>query len=149
MPRKLFTDKEMEELKKNKYVKNITKMTISYTNDFRIEYTNLVKKGFSKKAAFKELGFDPEVLGKKRVCSFYERVSKRIKNNIPPDDKRINNPNRKKKKINLNKMSEHDQIEYLKHENYMLKAENELLKKMEFLVEQQQLKKSQQKTDMN
>ena len=148
MPKKIFTAEELEILKSNKYVKNVSEITITYTNDFRKEYTNLVKDGYSKKEAFRKLGFDPEMLGKKRVCSYYERTVKRIKENIPPDDKRFNNAGRKEK-VNFDKMSETDQIEYLKHENIMLKAENELLKKMEFLVKQKQLKKSQQVKDIS
>jgi len=46
-------------------------------------------------------------------------------------------------------MSKDEEIEFLKHQNLMLKAENDLLKKMEFLVKQQELKKLAQKKDIN
>ena len=96
--------------------------------------------------AFKKLGFNPEILGEKRIQSFHDRMKNILKNNKSINDTRTTNSGRRK---NINKLSEKEQIEYLKQENLMLKAENELLKKMEFLVKKQELKKYQSKKDIN
>lgn len=44
-------------------------------------------------------------------------------------------------------MTDKEKIEQLEHENLLLKAENDLLKKMEFLIIQKELKSSHQMKD--
>ena len=145
MSNKLFTKEEIEILKTNKYVKNVTEKGITYTDDFRKDFINLITRGNAKKQAFKELGFNPEILGEKRMQSFYNRMKYNLKHNKPINDTRTINSGRRK---NINNLSEKEQLEYLKQENLMLKAENELLKKMEYLVKIQDLKKYQYKRDI-
>ena len=146
MSKKLFTTDEINTLKENKYVKNVTEKGITYTNEFRKQYINLITNGSTKRQAFKTLGFNPEILGEIRMQSFHNRMKRNIRNNKSIEDTRTTHSGRKK---DINKLSEKEQIEYLKQENLMLKAENELLKKMEFLVKQQELKKYQFKKDTN
>ena len=146
MSKKLFTKEEIEILKSNKYVKNISEKGITYTNDFRKDYINLITSGNTKRQAFKKLGFNPEILGEKRMQSFYYRMKYNLKHNKSIDDTRATNSGKRK---NINNLSEKEQLEYLKQENLMLKAENELLKKMEFLVKSQELKKYRYKKDIN
>ena len=148
MSKKFFSKEEIEILKKNVYVKNVSEKGITYTDECRREYINLITSGCTKKEAFTKMGFDVNILGFDRVDSFHKRMKRNLKNNKSINDERTTNSGRKKK-IDLDAMTNEDQIEYLKHENLMLKAENELLKKMEFLVKQQQLKKYQQKIDTN
>lgn len=38
MSKKLFTEKEMLELSKNKYVKNVTSKGVTYTNEFKLQF---------------------------------------------------------------------------------------------------------------
>lgn len=146
--KKLFTKEEIDILKKNKYVKRVSEKGITYTDEFRKDYINLITSGSSKREAFRKLGFDTDILGYDRVESFFKRMKDNIRNNKSFKDSRKTNSGRKKK-IDLDTLSETEQIEHLKHENLMLKAENDLLKKMEFLVKQQQLKKSQRVRDIN
>ena len=141
MSKKLFTLEEINILKENEYVKNVTEKGITYTNEFRKQYIHLITSGSTKRQAFKTLGFNPE-----RIQAFHNRMKRNIKNNKTIEDTRTTHSGRKK---DINKLSEKEQIEYLKQENLMLKAENELLKKMEFLVKQQELKKYQFKKDTN
>ena len=148
MSKKLFTKEEIYILAKNKYVKHVSEKGITYTDEFRKDYINLITSGSTKREAFTKLGFDISVLGYDLVESFFKRMKNNIKNNKSIEDTRKTNSGRKKK-INLDELSEVEQIEHLKHENLMLKAENDLLKKMEFLVKQQQLKKSQRMKDIN
>lgn len=146
--KKLFTKEEIDILKKSKYVKRVSEKGITYTDEFRKDYINLITSGSSKREAFRKLGFDTDILGYDRVESFFKRMKDNIRNNKSFKDSRKTNSGRKKK-IDLDTLSETEQIEHLKHENLMLKAENDLLKKMEFLVKQQQLKKSQRVRDIN
>lgn len=146
MSKKIFSNEEIKILKTNKYVKNISEKGITYTTEFRKEYINLITSGNTKKQSFKKLGFNPEILGEKRMQSFHDRMKSNIKNNKSIEDTRSTNSGRRK---NIDNLSEKEQLEYLKQENLMLKAENELLKKMEFLVKQQELKKYRYKRDMD
>lgn len=148
MSKKLFTQEEINILKNNKYVKNVSEKAITYTNELKKEYINLITSGNSKREAFTKLGFDIDILGYDRIEGFFNRMKYKIKNDKSYEDAREKNSGRKKKVI-FEELSESEQIEYLKHENLMLKAENDLLKKMEFLVKQQQLKKYQRVKDTN
>lgn len=38
MSKKIFTEQEMLELSKNKYVKNVTAKGITYTNEFKLQF---------------------------------------------------------------------------------------------------------------
>ncbi len=146
MSKKLFTQEEQERLKQNKYVKNVTDKGITYTSEFRKEYTILLVKGGKKKEIFSQLGFDTNILGEERMQSFHSRMKRNLKNNKSMEDARTTNSGRKKKS-EPDETTESEQIELLKHENVLLKAENELLKKMEFLVMRKTLQNLQQKKD--
>lgn len=73
-------------------------------------------------------------------------MKRNLKNNKSMEDARTTNSGRKKKS-EPDETTESEQIELLKHENVLLKAENELLKKMEFLVMRKTLQNLQQKKD--
>ena len=148
MSKKIFTDEEIKLLKENRFVKNVSEKGITYTEECRREYINLIATGLTKKGAFEKLGFDPKVLGYNRIKSFHRRMKNNLKSNKTLEDKRKNNSGRRKE-INFEEMTHEEQIEYLRQENLILKAENELLKKMEFLAKQQELKKSQLRIDIN
>lgn len=144
MSKKTFTEDEIKVLKTNKYVKNVSDKGITYTDEFRKEYTNLLVRGNTKRNIFLQLEFDPSVLGEKRMQSIHSRMKNNLKNNKSIEDTRSTNSGRPKKK-DSKEVTEAEQIEKLKHENIMLKAEIDLLKKMEFLVMQKTLENSQQK----
>lgn len=135
MSRKLLTEEEINTLKNNKYVTSVSEKNITYTKECREDYINLISSGLSKKKAFMQLGFDPIVLGNERIKAFHKRVKRNIKNNITMEDKRIES-NKNKKKHKKSTLTEKEELEYLRHENIMLKAENELLKKMAFWEKQ-------------
>lgn len=138
----------MKQLKENKYVQNVTTKSISYTMEFKELFIEETKKSKGPTRIFIEAGFNPFILGGDRIRGFSKSIKKKVKNGLPLDDNRG-----KKSKGRLKKekkeLTKDEEIELLKHENLMLKAENDLLKKMEFLVNQRQLKKSQQQKDIN
>lgn len=74
MSKILFTDAQVKKLGKNKWIKNITSTTITYTNDFKYK---LVKECENYKKfpqdVFRECGIDPEIIGVKR----YEQAAYR------------------------------------------------------------------------
>ena len=49
MSKKTFTDLEMLDLSKNKYVKNVTSKGITYTNEFKLQFiANMRTENFKK-----------------------------------------------------------------------------------------------------
>ncbi len=148
MSKKIFSNEEIINLKVNKYVKNVSKKGITYTTEFRKEYTNLMVQGKKKREIFISMGFDPKVLGEKRMESMHKRMQTNLKMNKSIEDTRTTNSGRRRKNESKN-LNETEEIEKLKHENVLLKAENDLLKKMEFLVMQKELENSRQRKDIN
>ena len=63
MSKKIFTEQEILELSKNKYVKNVTAKGITYTNEFKLQFIAEYENGKTSRAIFEDAGFD--VIGKK------------------------------------------------------------------------------------
>lgn len=72
--KKLFAPEEMEELRKNKYTSRVTANSISYTNAFKKAFWELSVKGYTGTAAFRALGYDPDMLGFERVHNTTKRI---------------------------------------------------------------------------
>lgn len=149
MNRKYFTEEQIEELKKNPYVKKVTEKTVNFTKEFKEHFINEINDGKGPHRIFVESGINPYILGNKRIDTFSNRIRTKYKNNQPFDDNRGKKSTGRPKKIKKKELSIEEQLDKLKYENLMLKAENELLKKMKFLIEQKELKNLQRKKDTN
>ena len=73
MAGKVFTDEEKELLSKNPYVESVEPTRIIYTDEFKIYYVKNYLEGKKPTEIFISAGFDPGVLGNKRI----ERASAR------------------------------------------------------------------------
>lgn len=149
MERIIFDEEEIKNLKQNKYVKNVTENNITYSKEFKEYFINERKNGKGPTRIFIEGGFNPYILGYNRINSFAKRMRKIEKNNLSFNDNRGKNSTGRAKKTKEKELSVEEQLDKLKHENLMLKAENDLLKKMEFLVNQKKSMGLQQKKDIN
>ena len=67
MSKKLFTNKEIKLLSKNKYVKNITEKAITYTDEFKILFISERSKGKLPIHIFNDAGFDVDTSGNNRI----------------------------------------------------------------------------------
>lgn len=148
MSKIIFTKEEIQELKKNKFVKNVTEKSITYSDEFKEHFLKEKKNGKGPTRIFIECGFNPYILGGKRIETFNTRIISKIKNKKVLSDSRGKKSTGRPKKINNKEMTDKEKIEQLEHENLILKAENELLKKMEFLITQKELKNSHQMKDL-
>lgn len=146
MSKIIFNKEEMEELRKNKYVKNVSEKSITYSDEFKQHFIDERNNGKGPTRIFIESGFNPYVIGGKRIECFNTRMIDKKRNNKSIEDKRKINSGRRKKEIKKD-MTDKEKIEQLEHENLLLKAENDLLKKMEFLITQKELKNSHQMKD--
>ena len=90
-----FNRDEIIELRSNKYVKTVGSNTITYTNEFKEEYAKLLNQGYNCVDIFKELGFNPIIVGLNRIYSFNSRIKNCIKDNKSLKDQRTTNSGRK------------------------------------------------------
>jgi hypothetical protein len=75
-----FTEKEIEELRNNPNVKNVTEKAITYTKEFKEYFIREYSKGRQIREIYEEAGFDVEVLGNRTNKSTYrwKQQSKRL-----------------------------------------------------------------------
>lgn len=137
MSKKQFSNKEILKLSKNIYVKNISEKSITYTNEFKIQFIAEYTNGKTPRQIFKDAGFDIEVIGVKRIESASLRWRNAYEKNgiLGLDDTRFNNSGRlRKRELTVEEIiaKKDSEIEYLK-------AELELIKKLE-LEERQVIK---------
>ena len=130
MSKKQFSKEETLELSKNLFVKNVSCKSITYTNEFKIHFITEYNKGKNPTQIFKEAGFDTNIIGAKRIKCASERWRKSYKENgiLGLDDSRVNNSGRPRKR----KLTDKEIIDKKDAEIAYLKAELELVKKLDF-----------------
>lgn len=73
MGKNYFTPEQVEQLKKNKYVKHVSEKTITYTEEFKEVFILEYQSGKLPSQILSELGFDTKMLGKKRIDNIVQR----------------------------------------------------------------------------
>jgi len=138
MSNKIFTEEEIQLLSKNSYVKKISEKGITYTDEFKRIFIVKNEKGKLPRVIFEECGFDIDILGMKRVKAAAGRWRRAYKNNgvLGLKDTRKDKSGKQHKKD----LSIEERYERLTAENNLLKAENELLKKLD-MIERGMMKK--------
>jgi transposase-like protein len=139
MSKKVFTEKEIKKLSQNKYVSSVTSKKITYNNEFKHLLITAHDNAKSTKQIFEECGFDVESLGMIRIKAAGKRWRRTFREEgvLGLDDGRklIN-----KKTINKS-LTLKEQNCRLEAQLKLLKAENELLKKIELLERGLKIKK--------
>lgn len=128
MGNKNFRQEEIEQLSKNKYVGNISRSSITYTDEFKVEYMKLRQSGTMPTEIFRRLGLKPEVVGQQRIDSVDKRLRRKSQAKESLNDQRKNHSGRHEK-ADFDTMSEKEQIVYLRQELEYYKQVNEFLKK--------------------
>lgn len=128
---KIFTEKEVEILSNNKYVKAVSIKGITYTDEYKRIFITQNEKGKMPREIFEEYGFDINILGMQRVSSSAKRWRAAYRKNgvCGLQDNRKDNLGRPKEK----ELSMEEKYARLKAQNNLLKAENELFKKIDML----------------
>lgn len=137
MSKKIFTESDIIILRSNKYVKNVSNKSITYNNEFKLHFIAEYEKGVMPSVIFKEAGFDTEMLGKERIKTASFRWRRAYKENDVmglEDTRRLNSGRPRSKEHSLEEI-----VEKQKAEIEYLKAEVELLKKLE--LRERQVKK--------
>lgn len=131
MPRKFFNDIEIKSLSNNPYVKSVSSKGITYTDEFKRIFIAESNSGKLPRTIFEENGFDIEVLGIVRV----QRVASRWRTAYKKEgvlglqDTRKGNAGRPTQK----ELSLEEKNARLEAQIQLLRAENELLKKLDMM----------------
>jgi transposase len=129
MSKKIFTDKEIKLLLNNPYVKSVTSKGITYSDEFKRIFIVEYEKGKFPRQIFEECGFDVGVIGLRRVKSSTDRWLRAYRENGVNGlrDTRTENAGRPREK----ELTLEEKYARLAAQNNLLKAENELLKKIQ------------------
>ena len=138
MSKKLFSSEQIDILLNNKYVHNVSEKAITYTNEFKIHFIAEYTKGKTSRVIFEEAGFDVEIIGSTRIRLAGSRWRKAFNEQgvLGLDDTRRNNSGRPRER----ELTKDEIIEKKNAEIEYLKAEVELLKKLE--LRERQVRKS-------
>lgn len=82
MGKNYFTPEQVEQLKKNKYVKHVSEKAITYTEEFKEVFMIEYNSGKLPSQILFEMGFDHKALGQSRIDGISRRT---IKQSIRPE----------------------------------------------------------------
>lgn len=131
MTKKLFTEKEVQILSKNRYVKSVSQKGITYTDEFKRIFIEENEQGKPPRIIFEECGFDIDIIGLQRIVSSGNRWRTSYKQNgvFGLRDTRKENSGRKSER----ELTLEEKYARLEAERNLLKSENELLKKIKLM----------------
>lgn len=136
MSRHVFTDEQIEELKRNPYVISVTSKYINYSEKFKELFLEDYSNGMSPIDIFKKYGFDPDTLGEQRRHNFVKRI-KRQSQRLDgfKDMRKVNSGHPRTKDL-----TSEERIQQLHHKINILKQENDFLKRVRSINRRQLLK---------
>lgn len=123
MGKNYFTPEQVEQLRKNKYVKHVSEKAITYTEEFKEVFLLEYNLGKIPSQILTEMGFDIKVLGSSRVRKISERTKKQSLRPEGFKDTRADSSGRPRTKD----LTQEELIERQKQEIEVLKAKVEFL----------------------
>ncbi|MEW9678041.1 HTH domain-containing protein [Lentibacillus sp. L22] len=124
-----FSDKQIEELKRNPYVDKVSNKAITYSEAYKRHFMHELDQGKFPTQIFREAGFDTQVIGKERIKSFSRRIRKMADRTEGFTDLRTQHSGRRQTK----ERTPDEEIAYLKHKVALQKQQIDALKKMNFI----------------
>jgi hypothetical protein len=130
MSKKTFTEKDIKLLSENPYVKSVSPKGITYTDEFKQLFIVENEKGKLPREIFEECGFDIDVIGKKRMQSSADRWrAAYVENGL---DGLVDSRKGSSGRPTDRELSLEEKYARMEAQINLLKAENELLKKIRF-----------------
>jgi hypothetical protein len=129
MSKKIFTEKEITSLSKNPYVKSVSSKGITYTDEFKRHFIAENENGKLPRMIFEECGFDTEIVGMERVKAAGKRWRAAYREygiDGLKDTRKVNSGRPRERELSLEEKNDR-----LEAQINLLKAENELLKKID------------------
>lgn len=121
-----FTETEVNQLQRNKYVKKVSSSSITYTTEFKEYFIFSYGQGIPPVEIFRNAGFNTAVLGQSRISNASSRWRKQALRPSGLNDTRQENSGRPHKQD----LTDAEELILLKNQVTYLKAENEFLKKL-------------------
>lgn len=126
-----FTPEEMEQLASNPFTLRVTTYTITHTLEFKnLFLSHYYENDESAKDIFRQLGYDPEILGDGRIYSFASRLIRQIEAGEPLTEGSARTASEKPKNINYNTMPAQQSVASMQRELTYLRQQVEFLKKI-------------------
>jgi transposase len=128
MSKKMFTAEEIKQLSANPYVKSVSSKGITYTEEFKQLFIASNQQGKLPRDIFEDCGFDVQIVGMKRIGSSEKRwrASYREQGTLGLQDTRGKYSGRPLQR----ELTLEEKNARLEAQIHLLKAENELLKKI-------------------
>lgn len=117
----------VRKLQEHPYVAKATEWSVCFTPEFKRMAYEAYCSGKSMREIFIEAGIDVEILGKKRLQNFSNKLMEKSEENPSFEDRRRSNSS-KKEQSTESQMAK--RIKELEHRNAYLEQENEFLKKI-------------------
>lgn len=140
MRKKLYTNDQLNELRKNPNVLEATEQTLTYHPDFKVMAVLESIEGISPLEIFKESGFDLEIIGKdiprKRLYNWRKIYDKSGELGL-----RVDYRGKTQEKNSTDSLSAEEKLKKAEAKIKLLETENEFLKKLEMLERQAMRKK--------
>lgn len=124
-----FSDKQVEELRRNPYVDKVSNKAITYSEVFKQHFMDELYHGKFPTQIFREASLDTKVVGKQRIDNFSRRIRKmtdRVEGFTDLRTQHSGRPQTKERKPS-------EEIAYLKHQVALQKQQIDALKKMNFI----------------
>ncbi len=120
-----FTDEQIKTLSNNEYVLRVSNKAITYSEEFKELFVFEYENGLTPSMIFSKYGFDPKVIGRKRIqnCSMSWRKQSQRPDGLS-DTRKINSGRPRKKEL-----SDEEKIDKLNNKIAILEQENAYLKK--------------------
>ena len=83
-----FSKEDINKLKDNPYILNISKKAITYADEFKEKFIELYNKGTLPSEIFRICEVYPEIVGQKRIDTFSRRVKQKFRNGNALEDER-------------------------------------------------------------
>ena len=123
MGKNYFTPEQVEELRKNKYVKHVSEKAITYTEEFKEIFILEYQNGKLPSQILVEMGFDTKTLGYKRIDNIVQNCKKQSQRPEGFKDTRADSSGRPRTRD----LTQEELIERQKQEIELLKAKVEYL----------------------
>lgn len=85
-----FSKEDIEKLKDNPYILNISEKAITYTDEFKEKFLELYNKGKMPTEIFRLCEIYPEIIGQKRIDMVAYRLKKKVEYGENVTDKKKN-----------------------------------------------------------
>ena len=128
-----FTDEQVEQLRKNPYVKRVSNKAITYEDSFKEYFYLQYTSGYTPYEIFRMAGFDTNVLKEKRIKGFYLR-NKALANS---DDGFVDRRKGSSGRPQTKDLTVEEELERVKQKNKILIQENDFLKRVRFINKKQ------------